>query len=278
MNTCKNCGKTLEDGEVICQSCGKTVENEVVTPPLPPPPPGSYLNNAQTSVQPPMTDYTQQNTGQNQYQQTGFSQSPPIPPPQVPQQTINPYSGYGLTPQPKKSNSGLIIGIIIIVVVLIGGLGIAGYFGYKSIKNSDLTKIIKNEDVAKNKDITKDDSKDINNDIQKDEINDQEEGEIGVSDKLSPGYLTVMVDLRPSKKKIGMSEVKIKLTKIKDADGKPISEKDIRTVPFTVQSSFDYIFFENKKDLKFTSPGTYRATLLDKKGNYLVSGEVEVTK
>ena len=159
-----------------------------------------------------------------------------------------------------------------------------------------MTKIIKNEDVAKNKDITKDDSKDINNDIQKDEINnsssdkfpgaklyfceryDQEEGEIGVSDKFSPGYLTVMVDLRPSKKKIGMSEVKIKLTKIKDADGKPISEKDIRTVPFTVQSSFDYIFFENKKDLKFTSPGTYRATLLDKKGNYLVSGEVEVTK
>ena len=85
-----------------------------------------------------------------------------------------------------------------------------------------------------------------------------------------------MVDLRPSKKKIGISEVSIRLTKIKDADGNHISEKIIKTIPFTIQPTFDYVFFENKKELKFTSPGTYRATLMDKEGNFLVSGEIEI--
>ncbi len=198
----------------------------------------------------------------------------------------------GNAQQPKKSNSCLITGIIVgIIIVIFICLGIAGYFGYKYYLDSEKTKPTTIEEVKKNKDI----KKDVTEDIQKDEINynssekfpgaklyfceryDPVDGEIGVSKKFSMGSLTVMVDLRPSEKEIGMTNVFIKLTKIKDAEGNRITEKTIKTIPFTIQSKFDYIYFENKKDLKFSSPGTYKVTLMGKNGDFLISGEVEIT-
>ncbi|MCX6163232.1 MAG: hypothetical protein NTV87_18075 [Ignavibacteriae bacterium] len=206
------------------------------------------------------------------------------------------YSNIGNTKQPKKSNSCLITGIIVgIVIVIFICLGIAGYFGYKYYKDSEITKPTTIEEVKKNKDNPKDIKKEVTEDIQNDEINynssekfpgaklyfceryDPVDGEISVSKKFSTGYLTVMVDLRPSGKEIGMTKVFIKLTKIKDAGGNRINEKTMKTIPFTIQSSFDYIYFENKKDLKFSSPGTYKVTLTDKNGDSLVSGEVVIT-
>ena len=253
------------------------------------PPQSNFINSYQTPVSQSTTGYSPQSINSNPYQSTGYNQNPPpIQPPQVPQQPINAYTGYGITPK-KKNSSGLIAGIIVGIIVLFAGIGVLGYFGYNYLKDNDKSKISKNEDVVKN---NKD--KEVTKDTKKDEINyssserfpgaklyfceryDPTDGEIGVSNKFSTGYLTVMVDLRPSKKKIGISEVSIRLTKIKDADGNHISEKIIKTIPFTIQPTFDYVFFENKKELKFTSPGTYRATLMDKEGNFLVSGEIEI--
>lgn len=95
---------------------------------------------------------------------------------------------------------------------------------------------------------------------------DASKGEIGESSKFTTGALTVMVDLRPSKTKIGVSDVNINIT------NKGTGEV-VETLPFTVQPSMDYIYFN---DVEFKKPGTYRVSCLKKDGSVVVSGEVEI--
>lgn len=90
--------------------------------------------------------------------------------------------------------------------------------------------------------------------------------EIGESSKFTTGTLTVMVDLRPSKTKIGVSDVNINIT------DKGTGEV-VDTLPFTVQPSMDYIFFN---DVAFKKPGKYKVSCLKKDGTVIVSGEVEI--
>lgn len=100
--------------------------------------------------------------------------------------------------------------------------------------------------------------------------------EVGVSERFTPGWLTVMVDTRPAGTKLGTGKVELKLSKIKDSSGDDISEKIIRTVPFDVQADWDYTYFTDKKNLKFDSPGTYRVVCQKKDGTPIATGEVEV--
>lgn len=100
--------------------------------------------------------------------------------------------------------------------------------------------------------------------------------EIGVSKRFTPGWLTVMLDTRPSGTTLGTGKVELRLSKIKDASGSSISEKIIRTIPFDVQASWDYTYFTDKKNLKFDSPGTYRVVCQKKDGTPIAEGEVEV--
>jgi hypothetical protein len=100
--------------------------------------------------------------------------------------------------------------------------------------------------------------------------------EVGVSERFTPGWLTVMVDTRPAGTKLGTGKVELKLSKIKDASGDDISEKIIRTVPFDVQADWDYTYFTDKKNLKFDTPGTYRVVCQKKDGSPIATGEVEV--
>jgi hypothetical protein len=100
--------------------------------------------------------------------------------------------------------------------------------------------------------------------------------EVGVSERFTPGWLTVMVDTRPAGTKLGTGKVELKLSKIKDASGDDISEKIIRTVPFDVQADWDYTYFTDKKNLKFDTPGTYRVVCQKKDGTPIATGEVEV--
>lgn len=102
--------------------------------------------------------------------------------------------------------------------------------------------------------------------------------EIGVSSRFTPGYLTVMVDLRPENKKVGAEEVELILTQIKDENGNEIAEKEIDRIPFTVKADWDYLYFQDKERLKFKLPSTYRVTLADKDGRKIASGEIEVVK
>lgn len=98
--------------------------------------------------------------------------------------------------------------------------------------------------------------------------------EIGVSDRFTSGWLTVMVK---TEKPIGVGKVELRLAKIKDADGDKISEKIIDTIPFDIQSNWDYTYFQDKSRLKFSSPGTYKVTMQKVDGTPICSGEVEVT-
>lgn len=101
--------------------------------------------------------------------------------------------------------------------------------------------------------------------------------EIGKSDVFTPGYLTVMVDLRPVKKTIGTGKVDLRLTKIKDEYGDSISDEIIETIPFNVEPDWDYTYFQDKKKLGFTEPGTYKVTLMKTDGSPICSGQVKVT-
>ncbi len=97
--------------------------------------------------------------------------------------------------------------------------------------------------------------------------------EIGVSERFTPGGLTVMVR---TDKPLGVGKVELRMAKIKDEDGNKISEKIIDTVPFDVQANWDYTYFQDKSRLKFSSPGTYKVTMQKIDGTPICSGEVEV--
>jgi len=100
--------------------------------------------------------------------------------------------------------------------------------------------------------------------------------EIGVSKRFTPGWLTVMIDLRPAGKTLGTGKVELRISKIKDEDGSDISEKIIKTFPFSVQADWDYTYFEDHDNLKFKTPGTYKVVCQKVDGTPIVEGQVEV--
>lgn len=87
--------------------------------------------------------------------------------------------------------------------------------------------------------------------------------EIGEGTKFNPGKITVMVKLQNP---IGEKEIDINVT---DAE----TGKAVDTFPFTVQSSWDYIHFD---DVEFKEKGKYKVSCLKKNGTVIVSGEVEI--
>lgn len=88
--------------------------------------------------------------------------------------------------------------------------------------------------------------------------------EIGEGTKFPAGTITVMLKL---KKPIGVSSVDINVTDV-------ASGKAVETFPFTVQSSWDYIHFD---DVVFNEPGKYKVSCLKKDGTVIASNEVEIT-
>jgi hypothetical protein len=89
--------------------------------------------------------------------------------------------------------------------------------------------------------------------------------EVGEGTKFPAGKVTVMLKLKDP---IGVTSVDINIT---DAS----SGKVVDTVPFTVQSSWDYIHFD---DVEFKEPGKYKVSCLKKDGTVIASNEVEITK
>ncbi len=89
--------------------------------------------------------------------------------------------------------------------------------------------------------------------------------EVGEGSSFPVGNVTVMVKLS---KPIGVSSVDINVTDV--SSGKPVD-----TFPFTVQSSWDYIHFD---DVEFKEPGKYKVSCLKKDGTVIATGEVEITK
>jgi hypothetical protein len=89
--------------------------------------------------------------------------------------------------------------------------------------------------------------------------------EVGEGTKFPTGNVTVMLKLS---KPIGVSSVDVNVTDTK-------SNEVTETLPFTVQSSWDYIHFD---DVPFKDPGKYKVSVLKKDGTVIASNEVEITK
>jgi hypothetical protein len=87
--------------------------------------------------------------------------------------------------------------------------------------------------------------------------------EINEGSRFKAGKITVMLKLRNP---IGETAVDINLTD--EATGKVVE-----TYPFTCQSSWDYIHFDN---VEFNNPGKYKVSCLKKDGTVIVTGEVEI--
>jgi hypothetical protein len=87
--------------------------------------------------------------------------------------------------------------------------------------------------------------------------------EVGEGSKFTTGTITVMLKLS---KPIGVTSVDINISDA--ASGKPVE-----TVPFTVQSSWDYIHFD---DVEFKEPGKYKVSCLKKDGTVIATNEVEI--
>jgi hypothetical protein len=92
---------------------------------------------------------------------------------------------------------------------------------------------------------------------------DNVKGEVNEAKKFSTGNLTIMLKLS---KPIGVKEVDVNVTDI--VTGKPID-----TYPFTVQSSWDYIHFD---DVNFSKTGKFKVSCLKKDGTVIATNEIEI--
>lgn len=100
--------------------------------------------------------------------------------------------------------------------------------------------------------------------------------EIGVSNTFTTGWITVMLDLRPANKIIGVNKVYVKITKVADKDGYYPDEEFIDKIPFDVGPDWDYIYFEDLERIKFVEPGVYRVYCLNDNGEIIGSAFLKV--
>lgn len=101
---------------------------------------------------------------------------------------------------------------------------------------------------------------------------DKDKGEIGISDRFTKGYLTVMVKCDHA---LGLNDVYIQFDKYNFRTGNFDYYKKFN---YTVDSDMNYIFFSKNEDsdLKFEEPGFYRVFLLDNNGNTIASSLIEI--
>ncbi len=96
-------------------------------------------------------------------------------------------------------------------------------------------------------------------------------GEVGISDRFSTGYLTVMVKCDYA---LGLSDCTIQFDKFNNSANKFEYSKDF---PYTVTPDMKYIYFASK-DLTFDKPGIYRVFLLDGGRKTVASALIEIVK
>ena len=96
-------------------------------------------------------------------------------------------------------------------------------------------------------------------------------GEVGISDRFTTGYLTVMVKCEYA---LNLKNVTIQFDKLNQSTGKFEYNKDF---PYTVSPDMKYIFFASD-DLTFKTPGIYRVFLLDANRKTVTSALIEIIK
>jgi hypothetical protein len=101
---------------------------------------------------------------------------------------------------------------------------------------------------------------------------DDYDGEIGVSDRFTKGYITVMVKADDA---LRLKEVAIQYDKYNFRNGKFEYYKKFY---FTIDRDMKYVFFErnDESNLEFDEPGFYRVFLLDEDDRTVTSALIEI--
>lgn len=103
---------------------------------------------------------------------------------------------------------------------------------------------------------------------------DDYSGEIGVSDRFTVGYLTVMVKAADA---LGLNNVSIQFDKYNPNTG---SFAYYKKFSYDVDPSMKYIYFSKnaESDMSFEDPGIYRVFLLDGSNSTVASALVEIIR
>lgn len=101
---------------------------------------------------------------------------------------------------------------------------------------------------------------------------DARNGEVGVSDRFTAGYLTVVVK---SDKALDLSDVHIQFDKYNFRSGQ---FEYYKKFDYTVQPDMKYVYFSKNadSDMKFDDPGIYRVFLLDDRDRTVASALIEI--
>jgi hypothetical protein len=101
---------------------------------------------------------------------------------------------------------------------------------------------------------------------------DDYDGEIGVSDRFTTGYITVMVK---SDSELRLKDVAIQYDKYNERNGKFEYYKKFY---FTISRDMKYVFFarNDESDMEFEEPGFYRVFLLDDDDRTVTSALIEI--
>ena len=98
------------------------------------------------------------------------------------------------------------------------------------------------------------------------------DGEVGVSDRFTTGYLTVMVKADGP---LGLRDCSIQMDKYNPSTS---TFKYYKKFKYNVEPDMKYVYFakNDESDMSFEEPGIYRVFLLDQNDRTVASGLVEI--
>lgn len=101
---------------------------------------------------------------------------------------------------------------------------------------------------------------------------DSKKGEVGVSDRFTTGYLTVMVK---SDYELGLEDVHIQFDRLNERSKK---FEFYKKFDYVIEPEMSYVFFakNDDSDLKFEETGFYRVFLLDDNDKTVASALIEI--
>ncbi len=99
-------------------------------------------------------------------------------------------------------------------------------------------------------------------------------GEVGVSDRFTTGYLTVVVK---SDYALGLDEVAIQLDKYNYRKDEFVFYKKF---DYSIDTDMKYVYFtkNDESDMEFEDPGFYRVFLLDDRDRTVASALIEIIR
>ena len=99
-------------------------------------------------------------------------------------------------------------------------------------------------------------------------------GEVGVSDRFTTGYLTVMVKASDP---LGLEDVSIQFDKY---NYRSDEFEFYKKFDYVITEDMAYVFFEknDESDMKFSEPGFYRVFLLDDRDRTVASALIEIIR